>query len=68
MSPSRPPTAKATIIDKDDGSMSGGHNASRKSEQDEYIKKKQDREANLGDPICIRLQGGHSTLDRREKR
>lgn len=30
MSPRRPPTAKATITDSDEGSILGGHKASRK--------------------------------------
>lgn len=30
MSPSKPPTAKATITDNDAGSMLGGHNANKK--------------------------------------
>ena len=31
VSPRRPPTAKATITDSEDGSMLGGHSARRKS-------------------------------------
>lgn len=32
MSPSNPPTANATMIEREEGSMFGGHSASRKSE------------------------------------
>ena len=32
MSPSKPPTAKATITEREEGSMFGGHKARRKSD------------------------------------